>query len=93
MSQLCMHYLVTGKVQGVWYRAYTQKQAKHLGLTGWVKNLRNGGVEVVACGNEEQLDALHQWLQHGPPLARVTQVLCTHQPWQEFSDFSIHTSS
>ena len=68
------HWFVTGRVQGVSFRHYTQKQATQLGLHGWVRNLADGRVEVWACGDQQQLEALHQWLTIGPTLARVDAV-------------------
>ena len=61
-------------MQGVWYRASTRETAGRLGLSGWVRNLPNGDVEVTACGAPEQLDALEAWLWEGPPHARVSDV-------------------
>ena len=66
--------IVTGRVQGVSFRYYTQVYATQLGLTGWVKNLPDGSVAVWAEGPHADLEKLHQWLQHGPPAARVQQV-------------------
>ena len=71
---LCRRYQVSGRVQGVFYRASTEEQALRLGLTGWVRNCTNGDVELVACGSAQQLDALERWLWQGPPAARVTAV-------------------
>ena len=65
---------VYGLVQGVFYRASTQQQAQSLGLAGWVKNLRDGRVELVACGAEEILVKLEAWLKKGPPMARVDHI-------------------
>ena len=70
----CKRFLVSGRVQGVFYRASTQDQAVALGLSGYARNLQDGRVEVVACGREEDVAALAQWLQDGPPMARVTGV-------------------
>jgi acylphosphatase len=67
-------FLVSGKVQGVCFRAATRDEARRLGLRGYARNLPNGCVEVLAAGEGAALDALAQWLQHGPPLARVTSV-------------------
>ena len=65
-------YLVSGRVQGVWFRQSTQSLANRLGLRGWVRNLPDGRVEVVAAGAE--LAQLAAWLQQGPELARVERV-------------------
>ena len=73
-STVCQRYRVSGRVQGVFYRAATEEQALRLGVTGWVRNCANGDVELVACGSAQQLDALERWLWQGPPAARVTTV-------------------
>jgi acylphosphatase len=65
---------ITGQVQGVSFRYYTQAQAQQLGLTGWVKNLPNGAVAVWAEGPRADLEKLLAWLQHGPPTAHVHTV-------------------
>lgn len=67
-------FLVSGKVQGVCFRASTRDEALRLGLAGWARNLADGGVEVLAAGAPEALDALERWLRVGPPLARVERV-------------------
>jgi acylphosphatase len=67
-------FLVSGKVQGVCFRAATRDEARRLGLRGHARNLPDGRVEVLAAGKAAALDALMQWLQHGPPLARVDGV-------------------
>ena len=64
-------FLVSGRVQGVFYRASTRGQAQQLGLTGHARNLPDGRVEVVAHGSPEALDALERWLWQGPPAAKV----------------------
>lgn len=67
-------FLISGKVQGVFFRASTRDQAEALGLTGHAINLSDGRVEVVAHGDTDALDQLGQWLQHGPDAARVDRV-------------------
>ena len=88
MSQ-CRHFLVTGSVQGVFYRAATQETARRLGLSGWVRNLADGNVELVAYGDAAKLKELEQWLWQGPPRARVAQVTVTAVERQSFADFTI----
>lgn len=66
--------VVAGRVQGVYYRAATAEQAAALELDGWVKNLADGRVEVVAAGAPGAVAALTQWLWSGPPAARVAAV-------------------
>ena len=74
MSHAALHAIVQGRVQGVFFRAGTAREADRLGLGGWVKNLPDGRVEVDAVGGEESLREFHRWLQHGPPAARVDHV-------------------
>ncbi len=70
----CRHYLVGGRVQGVFYRATTEETARRLGLSGWVRNLSDGRVELVACGEPKKLAELEAWLWEGPAGARVEQI-------------------
>ena len=67
-------FLVTGRVQGVTYRASTREQAERFGLSGYVRNLADGRVEVLAVGSEGAIAALERWLWQGPPRARVEDV-------------------
>jgi acylphosphatase len=71
---ICRHYFVSGRVQGVFYRASTQRQARAQGLTGWVRNRYDGRVEVLACGDERQLSIFAKWLEIGPELSKVTNI-------------------
>lgn len=64
-------FLVSGRVQGVGFRAATRSEALRLGLSGHARNLRDGDVEVVAIGDAAAIEALASWLRHGPPGARV----------------------
>ena len=66
--------LVAGRVQGVYYRSATVERAQTLALDGWVKNLADGRVEVVAAGEPAAVAALTRWLWQGPPAARVEAV-------------------
>jgi acylphosphatase len=88
-DKICVQCFVSGKVQGVWYRASTQDQAKALGLTGYARNLPDGRVEVVACGAPAQIKMLYDWLHQGPELAEVTDVTYAELPWQEFERFGV----
>jgi acylphosphatase len=67
-------FLVSGRVQGVWFRAATRERALALQLRGVARNLADGGVEVQAIGEDAALDELEQWLWQGPPLAKVEAV-------------------
>ena len=65
---------VSGRVQGVFYRASTRARAQALGVTGHARNLPDGSVEVLACGEPAAVEALCEWLRQGPPAAEVTGV-------------------
>lgn len=84
------HLIISGKVQGVFYRASCQEVAEKLDLTGFVKNLPTGEVEVLAHGKKEKLEKLVEWCKKGSPDARVTNV---NVRWdtaiEEFCFFSI----
>ncbi len=72
-----LRFIVFGRVQGVNFRAATCVQARECGVSGFVRNLPDGSVEVVAEGRAEALAQLEAWLHHGPPAARVEQVEAT----------------
>jgi acylphosphatase len=81
-------FLVSGLVQGVYFRASTQARAQQLELTGYAKNLADGRVEVVASGDAQALARLETWLQHGPPAAEVESVTreeLAEQPYDGFA--------
>lgn len=88
-EKLCIHCMVSGRVQGVWFRKSTQDKANELGLTGWARNLSDGRVEVFACGEKDKLQELHQWLHQGPELAQVTDVTYEEKEWQDFERFGV----
>ncbi|WP_257274963.1 MULTISPECIES: acylphosphatase [unclassified Endozoicomonas] len=88
MANECRRALIEGRVQGVWYRGSTQQEARKLGVTGWAKNLPDGRVEVLMCGEQKELDELVAWLHKGPPMARVTDVSVSSEPEQLFYDFT-----
>ncbi|MGI9330267.1 MAG: acylphosphatase [Gammaproteobacteria bacterium] len=70
-------FFISGRVQGVFFRASTVQQATRLGLRGWARNLADGRVEVLAAGPESALASLEVWLQEGPPDAQVSGVEAT----------------
>lgn len=72
---VCKHCLISGHVQGVFFRASTARRAVELELTGYAKNLPDGRVEVLACGKSAAVDALCDWLWDGPPTAQVSEVV------------------
>ena len=75
MSQVCRRFLVSGKVQGVWFRESTRREAARLGLNGSASNLPDGRVEVIAVGSAKNINQLSVWLRHGPTMARVDKVV------------------
>ena len=83
----CRRFVVSGRVQGVWFRASTRQQAERLGLSGHAVNLPDGSVEVVACGADAALDELTAWLRHGPDLARVDALQVETMADQELQGF------
>ena len=84
-----MNCYVSGRVQGVCFRMFTSQQAKLLGLTGWVRNLDDGRVEVFASGEAALIEQLRQWLTHGPEMAKVINLEYRDVEYQAFPDFSI----
>ncbi len=74
LEQEALHIWVTGKVQGVYFRASTAKKALKLNLAGWVKNLPDGRVELLAQGDSYSLNQLLLWCQKGPVLAKVSNI-------------------
>lgn len=70
-----VHVRIEGRVQGVWYRAWTLEEAGKLGLSGWVRNRHDGAVEAVFSGDEASVDRMLKLCQDGPPLASVSAVI------------------
>ncbi|MDG4554623.1 MAG: acylphosphatase [Candidatus Competibacter sp.] len=89
MKTLCLRCYVTGRVQGVGFRYATAEKALGLGVNGYVRNLPDRRVEVLACGDEKAVIALRNWLWQGPHLARVADVRCETLPYQDIRDFRI----
>jgi acylphosphatase len=90
MEKVRARVIIEGRVQGVFFRHHTQEMAFKLGVTGWVKNRRDGRVEAVFEGDQERVDQIIQWCHRGPSEATVTKV---HSTWEkytgEFEDFSV----
>ncbi len=82
-------YVVSGRVQGVGFRWFVEREAAQLGITGWVRNRENGNVEVMATGTREQLNALHARLSEGPRAARVDEVAVSPAPFLDAKSFGI----
>ncbi len=89
MKKICLHCFVSGHVQGVFFRRETRNYAIELQLTGWVKNLPDGRVEVLVCGEESAVIVMQNWLWQGPPAANVTEVLSQEISWQEYNSFEV----
>jgi len=85
----CVHLIVSGRVQGVFFRDNTRKKATELGLKGYAKNLHDGNVEVVAEGNEEKIKELIEFIKKGPGIASVTGVQMRHKEPENFKNFEI----
>lgn len=77
---------VSGRVQGVFYRASTRQRAQELGCRGYARNLADGRVEVLAVGESAAVHALIEWLRQGPPAAHVTDVNCTELALSEVGE-------
>ncbi|MEJ2592419.1 MAG: acylphosphatase [Candidatus Thiodiazotropha sp.] len=88
-KHVCVRYLVAGRVQGVFYRASARHEAQQLGLTGYARNLLDGRVEVVACGDKKAVDALQEWLRRGPANAQVTGVASEYIDYRDFVQFTV----
>lgn len=81
---------VSGLVQGVFFRGNTVEQAVSLNLTGWVRNLENGDVEIVAEGEKEKIDKLIGWCHAGPSMARIDSVTVAWEKHRgEFTEFTV----
>jgi acylphosphatase len=81
--------IIKGKVQGVFYRQAAKEQAQKLGITGWIKNISEGRVEVMASGDEERLQDFIEWCHVGPRKADVTDVIVTPLSEQKFDEFTV----
>ena len=84
-----MRITISGKVQGVYYRQSTREKSMQLGISGIVKNLTNGSVEVIASGTSDQLNNLVEWCKQGPPKAVVSSIESEELPYQTFDGFKI----
>lgn len=73
-EELCIHVIIRGRVQGVYYRAWTVGNARERGLKGWVRNRTDGTVEAVFCGLTEAVEAMLEACMEGPPSAKVEHV-------------------
>lgn len=84
------HAIISGRVQGVFYRMETQSAAYRIGVNGWVRNLADGTVEAVFEGEKGRVEAVLDWCRQGPPNSRVDEVAVDWQKYTgEFSDFRV----
>jgi acylphosphatase len=84
------HVLVSGRVQGVFFRQNTRERARALGLKGWVRNTEDGKVEAVFEGEREKIEKILEWMRKGPPFARVDGLKIEWEDFKgEFDDFEI----
>ena len=89
-NNIRVRLIIKGRVQGVWFRDSTRREAVRLGVSGWVKNRTDGHVEVLAEGSEENVKNLVAWCHQGPTHARVSGVEETQEGWHgEFDSFEI----
>ena len=85
-----VHVYISGRVQGVFFRAETQHAAVGFSLNGWVRNMADGRVEAVVEGDDANVDKMLAWCHIGPPAARVEEVLTEEEPYTgEFRNFNI----
>ena len=85
----CLKITILGRVQGVWYRASTERKANELGICGFVQNEPNGNVYIECEGSDEQLKSLISWCKKGPPLANVSNIKIENGELVGFDSFSI----
>ncbi len=84
------HVIVSGKVQGVFYRATTKETAENFGVNGWVKNRPDGNVEAIFEGDKKTVDLVLKWCSKGPLFAKVKEVNISWEEYSgEYSDFRI----
>ena len=90
MPQVRARVLISGVVQGVYFRAYAREEARGQGVHGWVRNRADGTVEAVVEGQESAVHGFIAWCHHGPPPAEVTDVQVTWESYRgEFQGFAI----
>jgi acylphosphatase len=87
--RICYRCVVGGRVQGVFFRAATREQAVRMGVTGFARNLADGRVEVMACGEPQAVAQLRDWLRVGPPRAEVTGVACEPLDYRPMPGFAV----
>jgi acylphosphatase len=86
--RVCYRCVVAGRVQGVFFRAAAREQAMRLGVTGYARNLSDGRVEILVCGEPQSVAQLRDWLRTGPPQASVSGVACEPLDYQPMTGFA-----
>jgi acylphosphatase len=89
MAKICLQLLISGRVQGVWFRRFTQEHAESNGVTGWVRNLADGRVEARLCGEERAVRHVEAWLSKGPELANVTAIESQVVAYEAYEGFEL----
>lgn len=90
MKKRRVHVWITGRVHGVFFRAYTRDTARLAGVNGWVRNLPDGRVEAIFEGNNENVESVVNWCHEGSPISRVDNVEVLEEVYSgEFADFRI----
>ncbi len=89
MAHLTLNVQVAGRVQGVWFRRFTQQKAEACGVTGWVRNLSDGRVEALLCGDEKNVRQVEAWMSQGPELSNVAECISTPVALSSYSEFSV----
>lgn len=90
MKRKRAHVWISGRVQGVFFRAFTRDMATQLGVTGWARNLRDGRVEAVFEGNTDTIERMLQWCHQGSPMSRVDSVDVQEEEYAgDFESFRI----
>ena len=89
MPTVRRRFVVSGRVQGVFYREGAKSEAQRLGLKGWAKNLDDGSVEVVAEGDATAIELLARWLRQGPPRSVVNEVDASYETPEGIAGFSM----
>lgn len=87
-ARIAVRVVISGRVQGVWYRGWTVERARAAGLCGWVRNRKDGSVEAVFAGSPEAIDVMIAECRNGPPLAKVDTIAreaAADEGWTGFS--------
>ncbi len=89
MENACIHAFISGRVQGVCFRIHAQAFANQLGLKGWVRNCRDGRVELTVCGNQKQIDRFISQLSNEVRYAEICELKAQPKAFEQFQQFDI----